>query len=52
MIDWSNLLNLSLNDYGLSIESYLGDYYAPWRTLILGLLVITGLKIWRKWQNR
>lgn len=52
MIDWENFFSISLDNYGLVIEGYLGDYYTPWRTLILALLVITARKIWRRWRNR
>ena len=52
MIDWENLFSISLNDYGLVIEGYLGDYYFPWRTLIFAVLVIGGRKAWKKWRNR
>jgi len=52
VIDLKNLFTISLDDYGLVVQGYFGDVYIPWRTLILGLLVITGLKIWRRWQDR
>jgi hypothetical protein len=52
MINWQHLLNINLDDYGLAIEGYLGDYYLPWRTLILAVLVIAGRKAWRKWRNK
>ena len=52
MIDLENFFSISLDGYGFVIEGYFGDYYTPWRTLILALLVITGLKIWRRWRNK
>jgi len=45
MIDWQNLFSINLDDYGLSIEGYLGDLYFPWRTLILAGLLLAGFKI-------
>jgi len=45
MIDWENFLNVGLNDYGFTLESYFGDVYIPWRTLILAGLLLAGFKI-------
>ena len=52
MIDWQNLFNISLNDYGLVSEGYLGDYYFPWRALIIAALVLLSRKAWKVWRNR
>jgi hypothetical protein len=52
MIDWENFLNIGLSDYGFFFEGYFGDVYIPWRTLILAVLVIAGLKAWRRWRDR
>jgi hypothetical protein len=51
-MDLQNLLNINLDNYGLSIEGYLGDIYLPWRTLILVLLIALGLRGWNKWRNK
>jgi hypothetical protein len=52
VIDLKNLFTISLDDYGLVVQGYFGDYYTPWRTLILATLVIAGLKIWRRWRDK
>jgi hypothetical protein len=52
VIDWQNLFSINLDDYGLVIEGYLGDYYFPWRTLFIAVLIIAGRKAWKKWQNK
>jgi len=52
MIDFQNLFSISLDDYGLVIEGYLGDYYAPYRALIIFALVLLSRKAWKRWRNR
>jgi len=51
-MDLQNLLNINLDNYGLSIEGYFGDTYLPWRTLILTALILLSRKAWKMWRNR
>ena len=51
MIDFQNLFSIALDDYGLVIEGYLGDYYAPYRALIILALVLLSRKAWKRWHN-
>ena len=39
------LINIELGDWGLGIETYLGDFYLPNRTLILAILIVVGLRV-------
>jgi len=52
VIDFQNLFSISLDDYGLVIEGYLGDYYAPYRALIILALVLLSRKAWKRWRNK
>jgi hypothetical protein len=36
---------LGFNEWELWIQSYFGDVYLPWRTLIIAVVVFAGFKI-------
>jgi hypothetical protein len=40
-------LELSLNDYGLEFDSFLGAIYLPWHTIILTTLAVIAYKVYK-----
>ena len=47
-----NGVELSLNEYGLEFDSFLGAIYLPWHTIIITALLITAYKIYKRKKNK
>jgi hypothetical protein len=47
-----NGVELSLNEYGLEFDSFLGAIYLPWHTIIITALALIAYKIYKRIRNK
>jgi hypothetical protein len=44
-MDTNEFINFGFDSYDLSLTTYFGDIYMPWRTVILLGLIFAGLRV-------
>ena len=47
-----NGVELSLNEYGLEFDSFLGAIYLPWHTILITTALLIAYKIYKRKKNK